>query len=205
MKIEKMKLDKLNPAKYNPRVDLKPGDKEYEKLKRSVETFGHVLPLVWNKRTKNLVGGHQTLKVLLDLGHKEAEVSVVDLDLKKEKALNMALNRIQGEWDYHKLGDLMRELELEERELSGFDADEVAMLVKDDPMEIPDLDGKVGDFVKDGEEPNCNRSFVVYLTFKTREGADLWLTQNGFNMSIRANARTLVVQEEEIPRPAQST
>ena len=57
---------KIKTAKYNPRKDLQPGDPEYEKLKASLQEFGVVDPLVWNKRTGNLVGGHQRLKVLLE-------------------------------------------------------------------------------------------------------------------------------------------
>ena len=68
MNIQKISVDKLNPAEYNPRKDLKPGDKEYEKLKRSIEEFGYVEPVIWNQKTGNVVGGHQRLKVLLDLG-----------------------------------------------------------------------------------------------------------------------------------------
>jgi ParB-like chromosome segregation protein Spo0J len=89
---------------------LKPGDREYERLKKSVLEFGFVDPLVWNERTGRLVGGHQRLKVLKELGYKEVEVSVVDLPEEKEKALNVALNKIQGEWDEEKLGELLKEL-----------------------------------------------------------------------------------------------
>ena len=49
MLIEKIPAAKLNPASYNPRKDLKPGDKEYEKLKRSIAEFGYVEPVIWNK------------------------------------------------------------------------------------------------------------------------------------------------------------
>ena len=85
--IQTIAIDKLNPAKYNPRVDLQPGDPEYEKLKRSIKEFGYVEPIIWNKRTGNVVGGHQRLKILKSEGHKEVKVSVVDLDDNKEKAL----------------------------------------------------------------------------------------------------------------------
>ena len=68
MNIQKISVEKLNPAAYNLRKDLKPGDKEYEKLKRSIEEFGYVEPVIWNQKTGNVVGGHQRLKVLLDLG-----------------------------------------------------------------------------------------------------------------------------------------
>ncbi len=93
MNIQKISVEKLNPAVYNPRKDLKPGDKEYEKLKRSIEEFGYVEPVIWNQKTGNVVGGHQRLKVLLDLGQTEIDCVVVDLDPQREKALNLALNR----------------------------------------------------------------------------------------------------------------
>ena len=75
---------------------MKPGDKDYEKLKRSIEEFGFVEPVVWNGATGNVVGGHQRLKVLLDMGETEIDCVVVDLEPEKEKALNLALNRIQA-------------------------------------------------------------------------------------------------------------
>jgi len=86
MNIQKISVEKLNPAVYNPRKDLKPGDKEYEKLKRSIEEFGYVEPVIWNQKTGNVVGGHQRLKVLLDLGQTEIDCVVVDLDPQREKS-----------------------------------------------------------------------------------------------------------------------
>ena len=99
MQVEKVSISKLNPAKYNPRKDLKPGDTEYEKLKRSMAEFGYVEPIIWNKRTGNIVGGHQRYKILKDMKYKEAECVIVDLDDNREKALNVALNKISGEFD----------------------------------------------------------------------------------------------------------
>src|SRR5690554_1004547 len=109
MNIQKIKIDKLNPATYNPRKELKAGDAEYEKLKRSILEFGYVEPVIWNKKTGNVVGGHQRLTVLKDLGHTEVDCVVIELDALKEKALNVALNRIQGEWDNDKLSALLTE------------------------------------------------------------------------------------------------
>jgi DNA modification methylase len=110
MKIQKISVNRINPAAYNPRKDLQPDDLEYKQLAKSIEEFGFVEPLVWNRRTGNLVGGHQRFKILLAKGLKEVEVSVVDLPLKKEKALNIALNKISGDWDEHKLALLLDEL-----------------------------------------------------------------------------------------------
>jgi ParB-like chromosome segregation protein Spo0J len=131
MNIQKISVDKLNPAEYNPRKDLKPGDKEYEKLKRSIEEFGYVEPVIWNQKTGNVVGGHQRLKVLLDLGQTEIDCVVVDLDPQREKALNLALNKIQGEWDENKLAELMAELDAGafDVSLTGFDASEIDELL----------------------------------------------------------------------------
>ncbi len=133
MKIEKKSVDQLIPADYNPRKDLKPGDPEYDKLKRSLEQFGYVDPLIWNERTGTLCGGHQRLKVLKDLGVKEVDCVVVDFDLEKEKALNVALNKISGDWDKDKLAVLITDLQAEDFDVSltGFDAAELDELFKD--------------------------------------------------------------------------
>lgn len=134
MQIEKKKVIDLVPADYNPRKDLKPEDKEYEKLKRSIDEFGYVDPLIWNKRTSRLVGGHQRLKVLKDMGIDEVDVVVVDMDEEKEKALNVALNKISGDWDKDKLMLLITDLQGENFDVSltGFDPEELDDLFKDD-------------------------------------------------------------------------
>lgn len=95
MQIEKNVKDLL-PADYNPRKDLKPGDPEYEKQKRSIEQFGYVESVIWNEHTGRVVGGHQRLKVLTDMGITEVDVVVVSLSEEKEKAMNIALNKISG-------------------------------------------------------------------------------------------------------------
>ena len=123
----------LLPADYNPRKDLKPGDAEYEKLKRSLETFGYVEPVIWNKTTGRVVGGHQRLKVLMDMGMAEIQCVVVELSEEKEKALNVALNKISGEWDNDKLALLLADLQGEDFDVSltGFEPAEIDALFKD--------------------------------------------------------------------------
>ena len=138
MVIEKKKTKDLLPAEYNPRKDLKPGDAEYEKLKRSITEFGYVEPVIWNKVTGRVVGGHQRLKVLMDMGITEVECVVVELSEEKEKALNIALNKISGEWDKDKLALLITDLQ-------GTDFD--VSLTGFEPAEIDDL---FKDSVKDG-------------------------------------------------------
>ncbi|MDP1660724.1 MAG: ParB N-terminal domain-containing protein, partial [Phycisphaerales bacterium] len=95
MNIRSVKIAKLKPAPYNPRIELKPGDEVFERLKASMESFGVVEPIVWNQRTGHVVGGHQRLAVMVELGHTSAEVVVVHLTPAREKALNLALNKIQ--------------------------------------------------------------------------------------------------------------
>jgi len=70
MNLQKIAVEKLNPTKYNPRKDLKPGDK------RSIQEFGYVEPIVWYSRTGNVVGGHQRLKILKEQEFKEVDCVV---------------------------------------------------------------------------------------------------------------------------------
>jgi len=133
MLIEKKHTADLLPADYNPRKDLKPGDPEYEKLKRSLEQFGYVEPVIWNKTTGRVVGGHQRLKVLQDMGHTEVDCVVVEMPEDQEKALNIALNKISGEWDKDKLALLIADLQGTDFDVSltGFDPAEIDDLFKD--------------------------------------------------------------------------
>lgn len=132
MQIQTVRAEEINPAVYNPRDNLKPGDPEYESLKKSILAYGCVQLLVWNIRTGTLVGGHQTFKVLLELGVKEVQVCVVDLPLYQEKALNIALNQISGGWDEAKLAAALEELSQVPNfdvSLTGFSMPEVSSLL----------------------------------------------------------------------------
>jgi hypothetical protein len=143
MQFRTMKIDDLVGADYNPRKALQPGDREYEKLRRSIEEFGCVDPLIWNVRTGRLVGGHQRLAVLRGLGWTETTVSVVDLPEKKEKALNIALNKISGEWDMDRLRELLVELEDADIDvtLTGFDTQEISEVLQSREDKEPEEDG----------------------------------------------------------------
>lgn len=159
MEIRRIPVSRLNPAAYNPRRNLRPGDPAYEKLERSMQQFGCVEPIVWNQRTGNVVGGHQRLKVLIAAGETELDVSVVDLPLEEEKALNVALNKISGEWDEGALSKLLQELSETSVDelLTGFDPGELDRLLSDlsagislDPQNIdPYVDG----FFESGAQP----------------------------------------------------
>lgn len=146
MEIIRKPISELRRAAYNPRKKLQQGDKEYEKIRRSIEEFQLVEPLVWNRRTGNLVGGHQRLTVLEDMGETEVEVSVVDLSLEQEKQLNVTLNKIKGRWDFDKLQDLLNDMEdvtltgFEQWEVDGLntDYDHIADLLEDDFTDLTD-------------------------------------------------------------------
>lgn len=126
MKLAHVALDKLKPAGYNPRHI---SDDELASLVRSIREFGLVDPIVANK-DGTVIGGHQRLKAAKIAGLERVPVVYVDLPKDKEKALNLALNRISGEWDEAKLRSLMEELadgDLE-LELTGFTNDELDWL-----------------------------------------------------------------------------
>lgn len=132
MNIQKINIEKLKAAEYNPRKDLKPEDEEYQKIKKSILEFGYVAPIIVNS-DMTVIGGHQRLKVLKELGYTEIECNIVDLDKAKEKALNIALNKISGEWDNAKLEELLAELKNEDidMDITGFSFDEVDNILKD--------------------------------------------------------------------------
>ena len=165
MQIERKRISDLNRATYNPRIDLIPGDPEYESLRRSINTYGMLIPVVWNKQTNNVVGGHQRLTVLENEGETEVDVSVVDLDPMQERQLNIALNKIEGGWDEEKLGALLAELG-EDATLTGFNQQEIDSLTNDiDSL----IDGEtVGEELRAIEE-----LFIVSLTFDKADQEEL--------------------------------
>lgn len=132
LKLVTLKVNQINPAPYNPRKDLQPGDIEYERIARSIDTFGYVEPLVWNVRSGNLVGGHQRFKILLERGATHMQVSEVDLSAEDEQALNIALNKLSGEWDQTKLVEVLLGLHEANYDvsLSGFDESEIRKLLE---------------------------------------------------------------------------
>ena len=132
MVIKKFKLDDLNPAKYNPRKKLKPGDKEFEKLENSIKNFGYVELIVVNVANNNtVISGHQRLSVLKHLGETEVECVVVELNENDEKALNIAMNKVSGQWDEQLLAELLADLKEAEFnvDLTGFEPPEIDQLL----------------------------------------------------------------------------
>ncbi|MFP5116091.1 ParB N-terminal domain-containing protein [Bacillaceae bacterium C204] len=154
MQIVKMKMADLKPADYNPR---KISNAELEKLKRNIEVFGYVDPMIWNKRTQHLVGGHQRYKALSDLGFEEVDVVVLDMDLTKEKALNIALNKVTGEFDLEMLKDVLLEIDVGnvDIELSGFSLDEIEGMMTRTYQEFDNDEVDLDDFEDDKFNCRC--------------------------------------------------
>jgi DNA modification methylase len=129
-------------APYNPRKISK---HDLERLRTSMRTFGTVEPIVVNRTSGRIVGGHQRVAAASLEKLETLPVVYVDLDDAQEKQLNIALNRIHGEWDEARLAELLHDLELQGADLAltGFATDELAKLMfevrggKTDPDEIP--------------------------------------------------------------------
>lgn len=154
---------KITGAPYNPRVI---DENAKKRLASSLRKHGLVEPLVWNRRTGTLVGGHQRLSILdaLEKGEDyELTVSVVDVDEKEEARLNVQLNNpsMQGDWDAEALAKLSVDLELDLEKDFGFTDLDVAMLFEGDDRfsvlfqdntDVTATKGILGDIKKDREE-----------------------------------------------------
>ena len=220
MEIQKITVDKLKVAKYNPRRDLKPGDSEFEKLKRSIEEFGYVEPVIWNKRTGTVVGGHQRLKVMRHLGYKEVDCVVLDIDENKEKALNVALNKISGDWDMPLLGELIKDLSMNgfDVTITGFDMAEIDDYFGDDKnSEVVDdnfdvdkaAESIVTPISKQGDVWQLGRHRLLVGDSTKREQvgafmagtkADLLITDPPYNVSYEGVAGTIMNDNMEDTR-----
>ena len=166
MEIRTLKAAQLAAADYNPRRDLQPEDAEYQKLRRSMETFGYVEPIIWNERTGRVVGGHQRLKVLLEQGREDIEAVVVDLEEKDEKVLNVLLNKVKGRWDIGKLADLLQQLdETGDMEVTGFEDWELQSLL----MQYDHIKDLMEEDFSDYSDKKEKDTFT--MTFSLPEGA----------------------------------
>lgn len=163
MIIKQLPIADLRPAAYNPRKELKPGDAEFEKLKRSLSEFGYVELVVVNAANDNtVISGHQRLSVLKHVGQETVDCVVVELDEMREKALNVAMNKISGEWDESKLALLIADLDA-----SDFDAE----LTGSDDAEIQQLIGSLDE----GEVANDDFDLTVALRAAAFvERGDIW-------------------------------
>ena len=127
IEIGTIKITEIEPADYNPRIM---SEIERTKLRNSMETFGIVDPIIVNLKNNRIIGGHQRYEVLLEKAMEDnefvKELNLIklgqigwafpddDLEVKDdnyEKALNLALNNIEGEFDLPKLEPLLTELD----------------------------------------------------------------------------------------------
>ena len=195
----------LKPAAYNPRKKLKPGDKEYEKIKNSIVEFGFADPLVVNA-DMTIIGGHQRLTVAMELGYTEVPCAVVNIDKTREKALNIALNKITGAWDDSLLADLLEDIQNSSFDLgkTGFDPPEIETLfnkvhskdVKEDDFDVEKelkqpVFSKPGDlwflgkhrvFCGDSTKPES------YAALMDGQKANLVLTDPPYNVDVEETA-----------------
>jgi DNA modification methylase len=155
IQIEYVPISKLNAAVYNPRTM---DNAEMTRLCKGISEFGFVDPVIVNTNGNVIVGGHQRTRAAQLLGMTEVPVAWVTLDKKKEKALNIALNRISGEWKTDELLELLKELSATtdfDMSLTGFDDEELKALLGDDKDDLGDEDAEVepeeNPFVKFGD------------------------------------------------------
>ena len=177
------KLADLNPAKYNPRKQLKPGDPEFEALVRSMKEFGYVELILVNIHdgTNVIISGHQRWSVLNYLGETEAECLTVDLSEPEEKALNIAMNKISGQWDTEKLKDLLKDIDLSglDATLTGFPEEEISGLIEDFDTDITTEDS-FDPFEEDEGEPFLQEGDIVTLgRHRLLVGNDIPTLMNG--------------------------
>jgi len=147
MIIEKKKISELIPAPYNPRQSTK---KQEADLKRSLEKFGVVEPIIFNQRSGYIVGGHFRIRELKKLGYKEVDCVIVDLSDEDEKELNIRLNANTGEWEWEQLQNDWDQVKLEEWGLDVPDEWSVEDLPPEEGQdEVPEL--KTDPFVARGD------------------------------------------------------
>lgn len=155
IKIEYVAVDELTPAEYNPRVDLQAGDERLKVLMDSIKEFGFVDPIIVNDNTGLIVGGHQRLKAAALIGMEQVPVVRVKLSEAQEKVLNVGLNKIGGEFDDIKLGELLQDIEGLDIDiaLTGLNEIEIDGLITALNFEEADLsDIAVDPEEEDGEE-----------------------------------------------------
>ncbi|MCM1059451.1 MAG: ParB N-terminal domain-containing protein [Eubacterium sp.] len=204
-----LKLADIRPAAYNPRIMLKQGDEEYEALKNSLERFGVATPLVVNRTTGNLVSGHQRLNVLKEMGVEKAEVVLIDVDADKEKLLNVALNKIDGEWDYGKLEELFAEFSDEDIQFTGYSVEEISGLFgketstapsfdyEDDFDEETDSDGEDSE-PKDEKPDKPEKDFKIFFSFPSKEAAEKWLKDKGQEHEFDGTSHNITIKMEGV-------
>lgn len=215
MEWKTLSVDALRPAAYNPRKKMKAGDKEYEKIKNSILEFGYVEPIIVNY-DMTVIGGHQRLTVLKDLGYTEVQCVVVHIeDEHKVKALNIALNKITGAWNEQLLADLLVDLQSVDfnTDLTGFEAPEIEQLfskvhnkdIKEDDFDVeeelknPPISRKGDIWLLGRHRVICGDSTLPETYTKLMEGrrANLVLTDPPYNVNVEETAGK--IQNDNMP------
>ena len=148
-------------ASWNPRtID----DHDLDALRRSLKFFGTVEPIVVNKRSGRIVGGHQRVRAAQAEEIESLPVVYVDLDDPSEKQLNLALNRIHGSWDEAKLEVLLRELETlgADMDLTGFTEEQIEQLLRGDDEPVDGLTDP-DDIPEPPDEPMTQRNDLIVM------------------------------------------
>ena len=185
MIIEIKKISDLKPAPYNPRQST---EKQEKKLQESLNKFGVVEPIIFNKQTGYIVGGHFRVRELKKLGYKEVECVIVDLSEEDEKELNIRLNANTGDWDW----DILKN-EWNEELLNDWGLDLPAYDIGHEANNITEEDINIdADFDPIGISAGQQR--VVFI-FETSEDAETYLSKNKIefvkrNMAWQVNMNT---------------
>lgn len=225
MEFETIRLDNIIPSEYNPRII---NEEELAKLEKNMKEFGLVDPIIINLKNNHIIGGHQRYEVLRKLAGTDTEYENTELKLLRlgnvgwifnetdltikdethEKALNLALNKISGDWDYSKLDLVLEDMKNEhfDIDLTGFDDLDLAIFGDEEEADLnitstTQHDDKVTEEViytnedEDetletpddmvevlGEQPNINT--VIAISFKQKEKAELFLEKLGIDKEI---------------------
>lgn len=220
MEIEKIKITDIVPAEYNPRQI---SDEELTKLSNSINEFGLVDPIIINLKNNKIIGGHQRYDVLVNQymvdNNFYAELNLLrfgdvgwiftDTDLKieseeHEKALNLALNKISGEWDFEKLSEVLQDIKINDFdiELTGFDELEVELLSPDDSLsnlydeeEAESYDEVPDDYIDvEGDVPNL--TYSVIFSFEDKDRANEFIKSFGLDKEIKS--LSVIIKEDEL-------
>ena len=203
MNIEKIEINKLKPATYNPRQISK---KQYNDLKDSIVKFGLVDPIILNKDF-TVIGGHQRLKVCKELKYKDIDCVVLDLTKEEERELNIRLNKSGGEFD---MDILANEFDIEELKDWGFKEIELGLNIdkiiegntEDDHLpEVKESRVKLGDVWQLGKHRlMCGDSTKESDVEKLMNGekADMVFTDPPYGISYSSNMRTKTEKFKEL-------
>lgn len=221
LEIEKIKIDDIIPAEYNPRLI---SDEEMTKLRNSLKEFGLVDPIVVNLKNNHIIGGHQRYDILLgefkEDESKFNELNLIrlgdigwvftDTDLKveseeHEKALNLRLNNLSGDWDYDKLTSIFEDLQLSGLDvtLTGFDDSEIEVMLDD--FEYNEIFDEVEAGIEEPDEEleviqdNQKDHNIVYISFIDMEKANKFLEIIDHNTFFREDSfKKIVVDGDEL-------